>query len=170
MSGELDEAIGRARDHARRALLETLATVQALLDVLLRTQSIDPSSREASGPSIQDTLSSWHETLRNGGDFDLPKNVVEPLLEALDREIARWERRSRSDPEARTVLRAFLGLREVLWEFVATPGESADMSTAPPTPTPTPTQTPTAPPTPTPAPPRPKAASRPRVRRFDVEG
>ena len=32
-------------------------------------------------------------------------------------EIERWEARSARDPDARAVLRAFLGLRELLWEL-----------------------------------------------------
>ena len=43
--------------------------------------------------------------------------VAETLADALDAEIGRWEQRAAEDPEARAVLRAFLGLREVLWEI-----------------------------------------------------
>ena len=43
--------------------------------------------------------------------------MLAKLAEALDGEIARWEIRARDDAEARSVLRAFLGLRELLWEF-----------------------------------------------------
>ena len=43
--------------------------------------------------------------------------LLDGATTALDAEIARWETRSRRDPEARTVLRVFLGLREVLWEL-----------------------------------------------------
>ena len=39
------------------------------------------------------------------------------ILDALETEIARWESLSRQDEEARSVLRAFLGLREFLWEM-----------------------------------------------------
>jgi hypothetical protein len=39
------------------------------------------------------------------------------IAEALDAEIARWEERAKHDADARSVLRAFLGLREVLWEL-----------------------------------------------------
>ena len=42
---------------------------------------------------------------------------ADAVAEALDDEIERWEERSRHDPEARAVLRAFLGVRELLWEF-----------------------------------------------------
>ena len=43
--------------------------------------------------------------------------LLRSIAEALDAEIARWETRAKTDPEARAVLRAFLGLRELLWEF-----------------------------------------------------
>ena len=36
---------------------------------------------------------------------------------AIDDEIALWEERARNNTDARTILRAFLGLRELLWEF-----------------------------------------------------
>ncbi|MGH7286571.1 MAG: hypothetical protein ACREI8_00945, partial [Myxococcota bacterium] len=40
--------------------------------------------------------------------------------------IARWEERARQDGEARAVLRAFLGVRELLWEFgIRRPDEPA---------------------------------------------
>jgi len=40
---------------------------------------------------------------------------------ALDAEIARWEKRAAADGDARAVLRAFLGLRELLWEVGVRP-------------------------------------------------
>ena len=43
--------------------------------------------------------------------------LLDALAEALDAEIARWEARARDDAEARAVLRAFLGVRELLWEL-----------------------------------------------------
>ena len=55
--------------------------------------------------------------LRSNGRFAFPEAVTGPLEEALAREIARWEMRSKSDQAARPVLRAFLGLRELLWEL-----------------------------------------------------
>ncbi len=40
------------------------------------------------------------------------------VLDALDSEIGRWEERARNDDtEARAILRAYLGLREILWEM-----------------------------------------------------
>ena len=43
--------------------------------------------------------------------------LLAALADALDAEIARWEARARDDAEARAVLRAFLGVRELLWEL-----------------------------------------------------
>ena len=50
--------------------------------------------------------------------------LVQAIIEALDAEIARWEARSRDDADARAVLRAFLGLREILWEFGMRPADA----------------------------------------------
>lgn len=55
--------------------------------------------------------------LRENGTISLPKALADPLATAIDAEIGRWEKRSKTDPDARPVLRAFLGLREVLWEL-----------------------------------------------------
>jgi len=46
-----------------------------------------------------------------------PGGLSGALAEALDVEIRRWETRARSDPDARAVYRAFLGVRELLWEL-----------------------------------------------------
>ena len=46
------------------------------------------------------------------------------MVEALDAEIARWEERAKTDDDARAMLRAYLGLREILWELGVRP-ESA---------------------------------------------
>ena len=62
--------------------------------------------------------------LLEGLEADLgatPDDASQPLLasiaDALDAEIARWEALAEADSDARAVLRAFLGLRELLWEF-----------------------------------------------------
>ena len=51
------------------------------------------------------------------GEGAVPASVMNAILEALDQEIERWERQAGEDPDARAVLRTFLGLREILWEF-----------------------------------------------------
>ena len=52
--------------------------------------------------------------------------LLDALADALDAEIARWETRGRDDPEARAVLRAFLGVREMLWEFGLRPSRPSE--------------------------------------------
>ena len=47
------------------------------------------------------------------------------MLDALDAEIARWETKARQDADARAVLRAFLGVRELLWELGMRPSAPA---------------------------------------------
>jgi hypothetical protein len=44
-------------------------------------------------------------------------SLLAAVADALDAEIDRWEQRAETDPEARAVLRAYLGLRELLWEL-----------------------------------------------------
>jgi hypothetical protein len=61
-------------------------------------------------------------------DSGFGSSLLSALFDALDAEIARWELRSREDPNARSVLRAFLGVREILWEISARGGEAAASS------------------------------------------
>ena len=50
--------------------------------------------------------------------------ILDQQVGELEAEIERWEARAGDDPEARAVLRAFLGLRELLWEFGIRPSGS----------------------------------------------
>ncbi len=116
-------ALARAGSHARAALAEALRALEALLDaVSLATSGEAAQTRRLLGP-----LARTLEGL--AGDLD-GSSESRPLLaavaEALDAEISRWELRARDDADARAVLRAFLGLRELLWEFGVRPPESAD--------------------------------------------
>ena len=109
------EALARARLHGRAAAAETLAALRSLLDAAALATGGEPS--EASrvlGPAARllDDLAG-----QLGGEGVLPSSLLAAVAEALDVEIARWEQRARDDTDARAVLRAFLGLREVLWEF-----------------------------------------------------
>lgn len=117
MSIEADEALQRARGHLRQAALEGLEAGRALLQAA--TQAGARPSHE-SGDSwlgeMQRSLDDLITGLRENGSFSLPSSLVAPLSAALETEIARWERRSQTDADARLVLRAFLGLRELLWE------------------------------------------------------
>jgi hypothetical protein len=123
----VDEALARARDHGRAAAAEALEMVHALLDVGSLATSGEPSdTHRLLGPlaSLLEDLSA-----RLAGDAAAASTpILEAITEALDVEIARWEERAGDDPEARAVLRAFLGVRELLWEFGVRrgPGETPD--------------------------------------------
>ena len=106
----------RARGHARRAAAEALAGVQAVLDAAALATSGVPSEIHALLAPLATLLSGLEDRLvRSAGPMSAP--VVDAITQALDAEISRWETRAQDDPEARAVLRAFLGLRELLWEF-----------------------------------------------------
>jgi len=108
------EALDRAARHGRAAAAEASAAARALLDA---------ASLAASGkPADQGHLAAMVEVLHGAERWLEPDPtrdgaLFESVLEALDVEIARWETRSREEPEARAVLRAFLAVREVLWEI-----------------------------------------------------
>ncbi len=110
------EALARARQHARNAASEAVAAIHALLDAAALATSGLPS--EANG-----VLAPLARLLESVSEGLAPESAVvsAPLLtalaDALDAEIARWEARARDDVEARAVLRAFLGVRELLWEL-----------------------------------------------------
>jgi hypothetical protein len=109
------EALARARAHARAALAEALAALRALLDAAALGATGVPAAdhRGLSGAArLLEGLAADLDA-RGGGSASLLASVAE----ALDAEIARWEARAEDDPDARAVLRAFLGLRELLWEF-----------------------------------------------------
>jgi hypothetical protein len=124
------EAIARARKHAHSAIAEALAAIRALLDA----SSLALSGEAAATNAVLGPIARILEGFRAEFDGDLVTGEAATLLrsiaEALDAEIARWQARAESDPEARAVLRAFLGLRELLWEFgirrESDPGESEE--------------------------------------------
>ena len=111
-----EEALASAARHARAALAETLAAVHALLDAASLATSGQPAeTRRLLGPLAR-TLEGLAADLEGAGrEGSLP--LLSAIAEALDAEIERWELRARDDADARAVLRAFLGLREILWEF-----------------------------------------------------
>lgn len=108
-------ALRDARDHLRNALSEALLAARALLDAA----SIGLSGRPVDGESALAPLAALlEETSRGLATEDrLSGPLVLAILDALDHEIRRWEERAQDDPDARAVLRAFLGVREILWEF-----------------------------------------------------
>lgn len=110
------EALARARRHARAAAGEGLEAVRALLEAAALATPVVPSGAQRFLTLLSDTLEELAATL-GAEDRATQTSLGRALTEALDAEIARWEARARDDTEARAVLRAFLGLREVLWEL-----------------------------------------------------
>lgn len=111
-------AIERARLHLRNAAREGLEASRALIDAALITTGGRPAGE--SGGIVDEVLAGldlWIATLDGDAPFRMPEAVSEPLRDALQKEIDRWEERSAHDESARPVLRAFLGLRELLWEL-----------------------------------------------------
>jgi len=111
------EALATARLHARRAAAELAVAVRALVDAAALASEGAPAGEGRLAPlaGALDAAARWLDPERSeSGDAAA---VLHALAEGLDAEIARWESRSREDPEARSVLRAFLAVREVLWEM-----------------------------------------------------
>ena len=115
-----EEALAEAGAHARAALGETLLAVRALLDAGSLAASGVPSDEQERLASISATLDALAERL--GQDERGGAPLLSAVFEALDEEIHRWEERSREDSTARPVVRAFIGLREILWELGVRPG------------------------------------------------
>jgi hypothetical protein len=115
----VEEALRRARSHGRNALAEALAACRALLDAVALVATRGPAESSAGFATLAGVLEELEAALGSGAEasqrYTAP--LVGALAEALDAEIARWERRAEREPEARAVLRAFLGLRELLWEL-----------------------------------------------------
>ena len=111
----LDEALARARRHAKSAVAEALEALRALLDAASLATSGAPAARNALFESVDRRIARASRSLSSEGG--LSDGIAAEIAAALDQEIARWEERAKSDGDARPVLRAFLGLREVLWEL-----------------------------------------------------
>jgi len=109
----LEEALLRARGHARAAAAEAALAVRALLD----GASLAATGVPAEAHELLRGALGWLDAAAASAGGGEARRWLASLAEALDAEIARWEARSRSDPEARSVLRAFLGVRELLWEL-----------------------------------------------------
>jgi hypothetical protein len=109
------EALAEARVHARRAAAEAAAALRALLDAATLAARGEDAAAGRLAPLAEalDQLGAWLSPEQES-DADA---VLRALADGLDAEIARWEAKSREDPEARSVLRAFLAVREVLWEL-----------------------------------------------------
>ncbi len=120
----VEEALARARRHARAAVGEGLETVRALLEAAALATPGVPAGAQRLLSLASDALEELAATL-GAEDRATQAALGRALTEALDAEIARWEARARDDTEARAVLRAFLGLRELLWELGVRPEAGA---------------------------------------------
>jgi hypothetical protein len=111
----LDEALARAKRHAKSAVAEALEALRALLDAASLATSGAPAAHNA----LFESVDRWIARASRGwaSEGGLSDGIAAEIAAALDLEIARWEERTKSDDDARPVLRAFLGLREVLWEL-----------------------------------------------------
>lgn len=111
-----EEALAKAMQHARSAVSEILQAIGHLIDATALASTNPGSSTREWLDMAQRALGS----LGNALD-ERPKSndahAVDAVLDALDQEIQRWQTQAESSPEARAVLRAYLGLREILWEF-----------------------------------------------------
>ncbi|HKJ25811.1 MAG TPA: hypothetical protein VKB65_13375 [Myxococcota bacterium] len=118
----VEAALARAAKHGRRAASEALLAARALLDALsLALHGASADERRVLGLAAR-TLDDLADALAGG---DARPGVLSAVAEALDAEIARWEARARHDADARAVLRAYLGLREILWEMGVRPAGAA---------------------------------------------
>ncbi len=123
-TASVEEALRRSARHTRNAIAEASLATIALLDAI----SIPLTGRHAAEADSSDGLAGRGLSMLSrrldelarmvrSADTRLPDELLTAILDALGAEIARWEERSKEDPDARAVLRAFLGLREILWEF-----------------------------------------------------
>ncbi|MCX5740015.1 MAG: hypothetical protein NTZ61_16265 [Proteobacteria bacterium] len=118
-----DEAMARARQHGLAALAESALALRALVDAVSLAATGAPSDAHAAIVGASSWLDQIAEQLQAGaGRSGAP--WLDAVARVLDAEIERWETRGRDDPEARAVLRAFLGVREILWEFGLRPAHS----------------------------------------------
>lgn len=120
-SESVEEALARGAHHARIAAAELVAALRALLDAASLAASGQPGGDGRLAPLalVLDEIQGLLSPDVGAG------TLASAIAEALDAEIARWEERGRDDPDARAVLRAFLGLRELLWEMGVRPGPGA---------------------------------------------
>ncbi|HVP31469.1 MAG TPA: hypothetical protein VMW35_20165 [Myxococcota bacterium] len=109
------QALARARAHGRAAMAEALLGLRAVLDAAALAATGEPSEAHPPLARLARAAEELAASLRE--EAGAPSTLVAAIAEALDAEIARWEERAADDPDARAVLRAYLGLREMLWEI-----------------------------------------------------
>jgi hypothetical protein len=101
-----------------------VAALQALLDAAAIGLAGRAAERDALLGPLSRSLAELRALLAPDASLSA-SSLLGALFDALDAEIERWELRSREDPDARAVLRAFLGVREILWEIGARGDEPA---------------------------------------------
>jgi hypothetical protein len=111
---DVAEALRRARAHGRAAARESIAALQSLLDAASLAATGVPAGERPELALMARALGQLADGL--GRPEAASSRLLDAVAEALDAEIARWEARALDDPEARAVLRAWLGMRELLWE------------------------------------------------------
>ena len=116
----VEDALARAASHARLAVAETLAAVRALADAAALAASGRPLPEDGALGFVGRSLDELSRGLAAGAE-GTRAGLLGAVADALDAEIARWEARAREDADARAVLRAYLGLREILWELGVRP-------------------------------------------------
>jgi len=125
----VEEALARAAGHGRAALAEALAAGRALADAGSLAATGQPVPGDGAlgwaGRALDELVVALASDRPGGG-----AGVLVAVAEALEAEIARWEARARDDPDARAVLRAYLGLRELLWELGVRPAPGNGGATA----------------------------------------
>lgn len=117
-------ALDEAARHARAAAAEAALALRSLVDAAaLFTAGVPAESHAVLGGVAQ-----WLDALARGASPEAGADaaLTHALAAALDAEIARWEARAAQDPDARSVLRAFLGVRELLWELGVRPSAQAE--------------------------------------------
>lgn len=125
----VEEALERARRHGLAALAESASAARALVDAAALAATGAPGEAHAWLARAVEFLDTTAEQASAGAGRPLGP-WLDAVTEALDDEIERWEEKSRHDPEARAVLRAFLGVREILWEFGLRTSDAGARSTS----------------------------------------
>jgi len=107
------EALERARQHGRAAAAEALCALHALVDAASLATTGTPAEAHRGLALVARSLDDVASAFGEGEGASL----LGAVADALDAEIDRWEERAAQDPDARAVLRAYLGVRELLWEL-----------------------------------------------------
>ena len=123
----VDEALALARRHGSAAAREALTALRALLDAAALAAEDESSARRSLRAQMLRVFEEIGRSLSRATTGE--ERLVDALARALDGEIGRWEERAREDPDARPVLRVFLGLREILWDLGVRAPASGDGST-----------------------------------------